>query len=52
MPRKPRKKIVGKAEDIERRERERKLAKLEQELHDEYEREHGGEDTTDKNNEG
>jgi hypothetical protein len=39
VPRKSRKDLVGKAEDVDRAERERKLAKLERELHEEHERE-------------
>lgn len=33
MPRTPRKRLVGRAEDYERRERERRYAELECELH-------------------
>ena len=37
MPRKTRKQLVGKAEDVDRAESERRLAKLEKELHKEQE---------------
>lgn len=33
MPRKTRKQLVGRTEDVERAERERRLARLEQALH-------------------
>lgn len=36
MPRKTRKQLVGKAEDVERAERERSLARLEKELHGQH----------------
>jgi hypothetical protein len=38
VPRKTRKQLVGKAEDVERAEREHRLAKLEKELHEKQER--------------
>lgn len=37
MPRRSRKKIVGKVEDVERADSEKQLAKLEHELHQEWE---------------